>query len=181
MGTDINAAIANGLGFPPPPLLPELIAPAVERSSPFIRAQWAWNEERSQKPTHWTVENVNGGPTVHIARDVALILTGIGWDDAANDRVLCDDIKSAILAIARFFKSPSAILMPDDVEPWFEIQESLLNGEWMLDKLIPHIAQLGQPGSDFASAIRDPPDYLVDGYLILKTESVKTIDADAKI
>jgi len=166
MGTDITGAIAHQLDFPPPASLLLEMASGIERVSPYIEAEWKWLPEYDNERDFRAINN-SGGPTVWIGRRAALIVTGVGWDQAAEDSELREQITAAILAIARFFKSPCAVLLPDDIEPWCNIVDSIQHDGCTLDQFVASLAQIRAADTELISAMRGPPDNLVDGYVIL--------------
>jgi hypothetical protein len=170
MGTDINGAIAHRLRFPPARTLASEMSEGIERISPFLRNEWKWKAEYDKEPRFRTLDNC-GGPTVWLGHRAALISTGVGWDQAAHDPELREEIVSAVSAIGRFFKSPRVVLLPCDVEPWCNIQDSIMYDGSTLDELLKSLARIHGPVPDFISAIgaeNAEPDYLVNGYLILE-------------
>ena len=167
MGTDIAGAISHGLTFPPQASLPRAMTEGIPPVSPYIRNGWNWLEGYESE-TNVRPICTQSGPTVWFARHAILISTGIGWDQVAEDGELREQILSALFAIARFFKSSRIVLLPDDVEPWCNIKDSIIENGSTVDELVANLAKIRAPCQDFISAIKDAPDYSVDGYLILK-------------
>jgi hypothetical protein len=167
MSTDINGVISHNLTFPPPANLPFAMTNGVQNVSPYVRNEWRWKEDFGNE-ADFRVICTQHGPSIWIGRRAAIISTGIGWDQVAEDSELREQIMSALFAIGQFFDSSQLVVLPDDVEPWCSITDSVIDSGSTLDHLVETLAAIRPPSLDFISALKGEPDYAVDGYLIIK-------------
>jgi hypothetical protein len=167
MGTDIVGAISHDLTFPPSPSLPQAMTDGIEPASPFIQNEWTWLEG-FERETNVRAIGTRRGPTLWLGHHAVLISTGIGWDQVAEDCNLRQQILSALFTIARFFKSSHIVFLPDDVEPWCNIQDSITDYGSTLNELVASLAKIQEPSVDFKSAMKIASDHSVNGYLIMK-------------
>ena len=116
---------------------------------------------------------VRGGLGISFGPHAAIVGTGERWPRPSNHP---DDKKlliSAVCALARYFRSPCVIFLPDDIEPWIYADKWIGEG-LTLDQLRQHLADLKAPSATLRAAIGQHPDcYEVDGYVIEELEYEK--------
>ena len=89
--------------------------------------------------------------------------TGYGWLEQGDGQRAAVD---AIRAVARFFRSPVVIFLPDDIEPYIYASNWIGEGS-TFDDLRKRLAAIKEPSADFRAAIRQMPEcYEVDGYVL---------------
>lgn len=161
MGTDINAAFGHQVPFPPTESVLEEMRKGIHPCEPYIGG--GWDLLPDYNPGCGLVY-VRGGPCVSFGPHAAIIGTGESWPGPTRDPD--EALISALCAIARYFRSPYVIFLPDDIEPW--IYASKWIGEGLnLDQLRQHLAGIKAPSPSFRAAIQQRPDcYEVEGYVI---------------
>jgi hypothetical protein len=161
MGTDINGAFGHRIPFPPSESLAHTMRAGIHPTGPMFQSDWWFdpNNTASSRLIH-----IHGhGLSVYFGPHAAIISSGYGWlEDRDEQRAAV----AAIRAVARFFRSPSVIFLPDDIEPWCYADQWIADGP-TFDDLQRRLAAIKEPSSDFRAAIRQMPDcYEVDGYVM---------------
>jgi hypothetical protein len=160
MGTDINGVFGHGIPFRPTESLAEAMRAGIRPTGPMFESDW-WLEPGSSSSG---LIHINGhGVSVYFGPHAAIVSSGYGWlEDRDEQRATIDVIR----AVARFFRSPSIIFLPDDIEPWCYARQWIADGS-TLDDMQRRLASIKEPSSDFRAAIRHMPDCCeVDGYVI---------------
>ena len=157
MGTDINGAFGHREPFPPTDALMDALRKDLGGD---------WNVHREYKPGRGLVY-VRGEVGIYFGPHAAIASTGYGWlEDGAGRLAALDMIRE----VARFFRSPSVIFLPDDIEPYIYTSNWIGDGS-TFDELLKRLAAIKDPSPDFRAAIRQMPEcYEVDGYVIEKLE-----------
>jgi hypothetical protein len=163
MGTDINGVFGHQAAFPPQQSLADSMSAGIEKASLLIHNRWRLDTAYDTEPLRLVRDPE--GLSVWFGPRTAIVSTGFGWDQASEDSELRRMVTSAITAIARFFHSPAAIFLPDDVEPWSNVSDWVGEGI-ALDQLQQKLASIKEPSVDFSAAIRQVPDFIVDGYIV---------------
>ena len=153
MGTDINGAFGHRVQFPPTDVVVEAMRESLGGE---------WDVLRDYNPGCGLVY-VRGEVGICFGPHAAIASTGYGWlEDRADQRAALDTIR----AVARFFRSPSVIFLPDDIEPYFSVSKWIGEGS-TFDDLQKRLAAIKAPSPDFRAAIRQMPEcYEVDGYVV---------------
>ena len=153
MGTDINAIFGHRESFPPADALMETMRKGLGGE---------WDVLRDYNPGCGLVY-VRGAVGISFGPHAGIASTGYGWlDDRDDQRAAVDTIR----AVARFFRSPSVIFLPDDIEPYISVAKWIGEGS-TFDDLRKRLATIKEPSPDFRAAIRQMPEYYeVDGYVI---------------
>ena len=157
MGTDINAAFGHKTPFPP---TESLVQSMCQGLKPAGMAGSGWYQPPQDKKLISGYEMI-----IHFGPRSSLITTGYGWGPPSAIRER-ERVISSCREIARFFRSPLVIFLPDDIEPY------VYAGCWIDDGLAieevqEKLAHVREPSPDFRAAIRQRPDcYEVDGYVI---------------
>jgi hypothetical protein len=167
MGTDIDGIFGHQLRFPPVADLPMQMQAKILHDSPFIYPEWSWDKRYANEPLLRCIDNHHGF-IVWIGKHAGTISTGTGWDQVADDMELKDEVNSAVFAIARFFNSPEVVFLPDDVEPWCNIKDLIFEQGLTFEEFVTRLKHVQEPCTDFKSAIKRQPEYVIDGYLVLK-------------
>lgn len=109
---------------------------------------------------------VRGGLGISFGPHAAIIGTGERWPRPREHPDQKQTLINAVCRIGRYFRSPSVIFLPDDIEPW--IYASKWIGEGLtLDQLQQRLVSLKAPSATFQETIRQRPEcYEVDGYVI---------------
>jgi hypothetical protein len=155
MGTDINGVFGHRIQFPPT----DSVVEAMRKS-----LGGEWDVLRDYNPGRGLVY-VRGEVGILFGPHAGIASTGYGWlDDQARATL------NMIRAVARFFRSPSVIFLPDDIEPYFSVSEWIGGGS-TFDDLQKRLAAIKEPSPDFRAAIRQMPHcYEVDGYVLERFE-----------
>jgi hypothetical protein len=163
MGTDINAVFGHNVPFPPTESVVDGMRKGIQPSEPYIRGEWDILPDYN--PGCGLVY-VRGGPGISFGPHAAIIGTGERWPRVGEQSDEMHTLITAICTIAKYFRSPRVIFLPDDIEPW--IYASKWIGEGLtLDQLQEHLAGLKLPSATFRAATKQRPDcYEVDGYVI---------------
>src|ERR1041385_7189963 len=114
MGTDINAAFGHQSEFPPTEALARSMCAGIKAANPILVNNW------SVRPDYAYLRLVlvqSSELSIYFGPHVANISTGYGWPYNLDDSEQAQMVTSAIVAIARFFRSPQIIFLPDDIEP----------------------------------------------------------------
>lgn len=121
-----------------------------------------WDVLRDYNPGRGLVY-VRGEVGIYFGPHAGIASTGYGWlEDRDDQRAAVDTIR----AVARFFRSPSVIFLPDDMEPYIYVSNWIGEGSTFED-LQKRLAAIKEPSPDFRSAIRQMPEcYEVDGYVL---------------
>jgi len=110
---------------------------------------------------------VRGEIGIYFGPHAGISSTGYGWlEHGDNQRAAVDTIR----AVARFFRSPGLIFLPDDIEPYIYASNWIGEGS-TFDHLRKRLAAIKEPSADFRAAIRQMPEcYEVDGYVLEKLD-----------
>ena len=169
MGTDINGAFGHRITFPPTESLAQSMRVGIQPVSPIFQGDWSVdpNDYASSR----RLISIHGyGLSVLFGPHAALIPSGYAWPgpmEHSNEQQL---VIWAIRAVARFFRSPRVIFLPDDIEPWCDIDTWIAEG-LTLEELQQRLARIREPSPDFSAAIRQSPDsWQVDGYVVEELE-----------
>lgn len=155
MGTDINAIFGHRESFPPTDGLMEAMRKGLGGE---------WDVLRDYSPGRGLVY-VRGEIGISFGPHAGMASTGYGWLDDRDDQRTA---VNATRAVARFFRSPSVIFLPDDIEPYIFASKWIGEGS-TFDDLLKRLAAIKEPSPDFRAAIRQMPEYYeVDGYVIEK-------------
>jgi hypothetical protein len=157
MGTDINGAFGHRIQFPPTDSVVEAMRESLGGE---------WDLLRDYNPGCGLVY-VRGEVGISFGPHAGIASTGYGWlEDRDDQRAALDKIR----AVARFFRSPSVIFLPDDIEPYIFVSKWIGEGA-TFDELQKRLAAIKEPSPDFRAAIRQMPDcYEVDGYVVERFE-----------
>jgi hypothetical protein len=157
MGTDINGAFGHREPFPPTDALMDAMHQGLGGQ---------WDVLRDYNPGRGLVY-VRGEAGIYFGPHAAIASTGYGWlEDGDGQRAALDTIR----AVARFFRSPSVIFLPDDIEPYIYASNWIGEGS-TFDDLLKRLAAIKEPSANFRAAIRQMPEcYEVDGYVIEKLD-----------
>jgi len=157
MGTDINGAFGHRIQFPPTDSILEAMRESLGGG---------WDLLPDYNPGCGLVY-VRGEVGISFGPHAAIVSTGYGWlDDRENQRAAIDTIR----AVARFFRSPGVIFLPDDIEPYIFASKWIGEGS-TFDDLQKRLAAIKEPSPDFRAAIRQMPEcYEVDGYVLQRLD-----------
>ncbi len=157
MGTDINGAFGHREPFPPTDALTQAMRQELGGE---------WEVYRDYNPGRGLVY-VRGEVGILFGPRAGIASTGYGWlEDGDGPRAALDTIR----AVARFFRSPSVIFLPDDIEPYIYASNWIGEGS-TFDDLLKRLAAIKEPSPNFRAAIRQMPEcYEVDGYVIEKLD-----------
>jgi len=151
MGTDINGAFGHRIQFPPTDSVVEAMRQSLGGE---------WDVLRDYNPGRGLVY-VRGEVGILFGPHAGIASTGYGWLDHQSQAAV-----DTIRAVARFFRSPSVIFLPDDIEPYFSVSQWIGEGA-TFDDLQKRLAAIKAPSADFRAAIRQMPwCYEVDGYVL---------------
>src|SRR6185503_5874025 len=140
MGTDINGAFGHRIQFPPTDSVVEAMRESLGGE---------WDVLREYNPGRGLVY-VRGEVGISFGPHAGIASTGYGWlDDRDDQRAAIDTIR----AVARFFRSPSVIFLPDDIEPYIFVSKWIGDGS-TFDDLQKRLAAVKEPSPDFRAAIR---------------------------
>lgn len=152
MGTDINGIFGHREQFPPTDSVLKALRKGLGREWDLI----------NYNPGCGLVY-VRGEPGISFGPHAAIVSTGYGWLDNRNEQRAAVD---AIREVARFFRSPGVIFLPDDIEPYIFASQWIGQGSTFED-LQRRLGAIKEPSPDFRAAIRQFTDcYEVDGYVI---------------
>jgi hypothetical protein len=160
MGTDINGVFGHRISRSPTHSLEQDIRAGFDT----VWSGWWWdpNNDESSRLIRVCYDDLS----VYFGSQAALISTGYGWPGPTDNANKRQTVISAIRAVARLFRSPSVIFLPDDIEPWCHADEWIADGS-TLDQLRQRLAAFTEPSPDFRAAIRQMSDcYEVDGYVV---------------
>lgn len=156
MGTDINAVFGHREPFPPTESVVEAMRNGIGGE---------WDLLLDYDPGCGLVY-VRGEHGISFGPRAAIIGTGERWPRPSEHPDEKQWLISALCAIARYFRSPCLIFLPDDIEPWIYARKWIGEGQ-TIEQLRQHLAGLKAPSATFRAAIRQRPDcYEVDGYVI---------------
>jgi len=170
MGTDINAVFGHHVSFPPTKSVVEAMCKGIHPVSPIVGNNWELFPDYN--PGCGLVY-VRGGLGISFGPHAAIIGTGERWPRPSEHPDEKQPLISAVCAIARYFRSPRVIFLPDDIEPWIYASKWIGDG-LSFDQLQQHMAGLKAPSTTFRAAIKQRPDcYEVDGYVIKELDYEK--------
>lgn len=160
MGTDINGAFGHRITFPPSESLAHDMRAGIQPTGPMFQSDWRFDpSSASSRLVHFS----GHGVSLYFGPHAGIISTGYGWLEDRDDQRAAVDV---IRAVAQFFRSPSVIFLPDDIEPYIYADEWIADGS-TFDDLRQRLAAIKGPSPDFHAAIRQMPDcYEVDGYVL---------------
>jgi hypothetical protein len=162
MGTDINGAFGHRIEFPPTESLAQAMRAGIRPTGPMFESDWRFDtSSASSRLVHFS----GHGVSVYFGPHAGIVSTGYGWLEDRDDQRAAVE---AVRAVARFFRSPSVIFLPDDIEPYIYAADWIAEGSTFED-LQRRLAAIKKPSPDFRAAIRQMPDcYEVDGYVLEK-------------
>ncbi len=136
----------------------------IERINHLVEKDWALDAE------WWDGSGLlritNRQLSVWFGPRAALITSGYGWPkdrDDMNDKQMVVD---AICAVARFFRSPRVIFLPDDIDPWCNADDWIGEG-YSIEEVLQRLTKIRVPSRDLVAAIQhDPESWLVNGYVV---------------
>jgi hypothetical protein len=153
MGTDINGIFGHREPLPPTDSVVKSMRKGLGGE---------WDLPGDYNPGSGLVY-VHGKVSIAFGPHAGIVSTGYGWLEDRDDQGAAVD---AIRAIARFFRSPGVIFLPDDIEPYVYASQWIAEGS-TFDDLKRRLAAIKEPSADFRAAIRQMPNcYEVDGYVI---------------
>ena len=157
MGTDINGAFGHQIQFPPTDSVVEAMRESLGGE---------WDLLRDYNPGCGLLY-VRGEVGISFGPHAGIASTGYGWlEDRDDQRATLDTIR----AVARFFRSPSVIFLPDDIEPYIYASKWIGEGS-TFDDLRKRLAAIKEPSPDFRAAIRQMPEcFEVDGYVLVELD-----------
>lgn len=130
---------------------------------PIFQNDWSVNPEYSFLRL---VTVQASGLRIYFGPRAAMISTGYGWPYSEEDVNKREPVVSAVISIARFFGSPCAIFLPDDIEPWLDVDRWISDGA-NIEDVRSRLAQIKAPSNGFRGAIKQSSDFWeVDGYSI---------------
>ncbi len=163
MGTDIDAAFGHQCEFPPTEELVRSMCSNIDPVGPVLTNDWTAKAGYIYLRL-FLVQSSN--LSIYFGPRTAFISSGYGWPYSASDQDLAKSVASAIISIARFFRSPQVIFFPDDIEPWCNMDCWISDGA-SLEDLRMRLAEIKGPSTGFSGAIKQWPDYWeVNGYFI---------------
>lgn len=138
----------------------------IERINHLVEKDWSLDAEC------WDgsglIRITNRQLSVWFGPRAALITSGYGWPKDCDDMDDKQMVVDAIGAVARFFRSPRIIFLPDDIDPWCNVDEWIEAG-CSLDDVLEQLAKISVPSRDLLAARRNDPEYfigMVDGYVV---------------
>jgi len=157
MGTDINAAFGHRIPFPPTEALVQSMSKGLQPAG-MGGSGWYLPPHEPRLISGYEI-------IIHFGPRAALISTGYSWGPPSEIDAR-EPVISSCREVARFFRSPIIIFLPDDIEPY------VYAGCWIDDGLTieeveEKLAHIKAPSPDVRAAIRQRPDcYEVDGYVV---------------
>ncbi|MES2570768.1 MAG: hypothetical protein V4710_12045, partial [Verrucomicrobiota bacterium] len=92
--------------------------------------------------------------------------SGVSWLLASEDTEYRRPVTSAIAAVARFFRSPGLLYLPDDLEPWDDA-DIWISGGITFTELQQKLLRIRLPSPDFSGAIHCSENrFWIDGYVV---------------
>jgi hypothetical protein len=165
MGTDIDAAFGHTAEFPPTEALARSMCARIRRVSPLIHNDWRLNTDYHHGLGLFLIQD-SDGLTVWLGQHAALISSGYGWPEPGEDADEKEFVTTAMRAVARYFRSPRLIFLPDDIEPWCDAERWIVEGA-SIEELQQKLAGIGPPSPNLKAAIRQGPEsWQVDGYVV---------------
>ena len=162
MGSDIIGVFGHKIPFPPPESLAQSMRDGIQPVSPIIHNEWLLDSDF----TSTRLIRIHDDLSVYFGPHSGFISTGREWPGPKEDIGEKQMVISAVRAVASFFRSPSVIFLPDDNEPWCDIDSWIADG-LTLEELQQRLAGIQEPSADFHAAIRQNPDsWDADGYVI---------------
>jgi hypothetical protein len=166
MSTYIYGIMSHQLTYPPPETLPDELNVAIKARGRFSSKPWSWSVDAIRENTgRWLLRD--GYAEIRIGAKAAILVTGIAWRSAARDKKLRRYLLSIVFELARFFKSPSVILLPDDVDPWFSIRETVIENGASFGDVLRKVHQIGEPCQILRQAIQRERGGTIDGYVVV--------------
>lgn len=164
MGTDINAAFGHSSSFPPTEELVRRMCAGIKPVPPILESDWSLRSDYSH--LHLALVQ-SSNLSVYFGPRAAMISSGYGWPYDADDAEWAQMVATAAISIARFFESPHLIFLPDDIEPFCDVDSWISDGA-SIEDLERRLAGIRKPTEGFSGAIKQSPDYWeVDGYFIV--------------
>lgn len=166
MGTEIHGIIKHLLAIPPQQTLPAELSVAMKSKNPFLQGPWSWNIDALKNGTGLGLMR-DGYTEISLGSKAAVLATGVGWFDAVREKRLRRNLLLAIFELARFFKSPSVILLPDDQDPWFSIRQTVFDNGASFQDVMQEVKQISEPCRTLRQAIQPVGGGSIDGYLVI--------------
>jgi len=163
MGTDINAVFGHRSEFPPTETLVQQMCAGIKSAPPMLKNDWSLCSDYS----YLRLVSVRAtNLSVYFGPRAAIVSTGFGWPYTEEDQDRGRTVTSAVSSIARFFRSPLVIFLPDDIEPWCGVDTWISDGA-SIEDLRARLAQIKEPSAGFNGSIKQSPEFWeVDGYFI---------------
>ena len=162
MGTDINAAFGHGSEFPPTETLARSMCAGIKPVSPIFQNNWSLSDF-----SYLRLVRVHcSGLAIYFGPRAAIVSTGFSWPHTTADHREAQMVASAVSSIARFFRSPQVIFLPDDIEPWCDVDRWISEGA-SIEEVRMRLAQIKGPATGFSGTIKQSPEcWEVDGYFV---------------
>jgi hypothetical protein len=164
MSTNIGALISHKMKFPPDKDLPERLMKGVKWVDWPIGPTWSWDLDHIHETSFRVIWSDPYGCSLWIGVHSIVIGFGYSWYMAATDTVIRNGIDLASESIARFFGARQIIFLPDDLNPWFELQQDAIYSGATFDSILSQLRQFQEPSVDIVSAIDS--DFRVIGYTV---------------
>ena len=163
MGSDINAVFGHRESFPPTEAVVETIRAGMGGN---------WKLMAESDSCGGTVL-VSGEFGIYFGPHAAIACSGEGWPLGPEVDEIRREVICALRSLARIFRSPSVIFLPDDIEPWMDAHEWVGKG-MNLEEVRQKLASFKEPAPDLPSACRfveynqqfNCMIYEVDGYVV---------------
>src|SRR4029077_7589834 len=153
MGRDINGAFGHREPFPPTDALMEVMRQGLGGE---------WDVLRDYNPGRGLVY-VRGEVGMYFGPHAGIASTGYGWLEHRDDQRAAVD---TIRAVARFFRSPGVIFLPEDIEPYIYASNWIGEGSTFVD-LRKRLAAIKEQSADFRADSRKMPECYESQHLIL--------------
>jgi hypothetical protein len=164
MSTDILGLIDHKMKFPPDMDLPERLMKGVKGVDWPIGPSWSWDLDHIHETSFRVIWNDPYGCSLWIGIHSIVIGFGYSWYRAATDPETRTRVNLATDSIARFFGARQIMFLPDDLSPWFELQDDAINSGATFDSILSQLRQFQEPSVDIVSAINS--DFRVIGYTV---------------
>src|SRR5690242_17780207 len=116
MGTDINGVFGHQIMVSAKESLADCIRAGMEKISPTCWSDFWWAPDNSDSSR--LIDVGYGDFPVKLGPRAAYIVSGYSWPGPMDSPDKRQSVVSAMRAVARYFRSPHLIFLPDDIEPW---------------------------------------------------------------
>jgi len=163
MGTDMTAAFGHQVPFSATESIVEGMRKGIHPVGLISGREWDLLPDH--KPGCGLVY-VRGELRLYFGPHAALIGTGERWPRPSEHPDEKKALVSAVRAVARHFRSPRVIFLPDDIEPYVFVSKWIGEG-LTLEEIQQRLALVGEPSPSLKAAIRQYPEYCqVEGYVV---------------